>query len=46
MRMNSEKDIEMIMRSVMDNDDKNKVLWISGFYPNGKTAYYAVDLNE
>jgi len=46
MRMNSEKDIEMIMKSVMDNDDKNKVLWISGFYPNGKTAYYAVDLNE
>jgi serine protease Do len=46
MRMSSEKDIEMIMRSVMDNDDKNKVLWISGFYPNGKTAYYAVDLSE
>ena len=46
MRMNSEKDIEMIMKSVMDNNDKNKVLWISGFYPNGKTAYYAVDLNE
>ena len=39
------KDIEMIMRSVMDNDDKNKVQ-ISGFYPNGKTAYYAVDLSE
>ncbi len=44
MRMNSEKDIEEIMKSVMDTNEQNKVLWISGFYPSGKTAYYAVDL--
>lgn len=45
-RMSSEKDIETAMKAVMDNADQNKVLWITGFYPNGKTAYYAIDLNN
>lgn len=45
-KMSSEKDIETAMKAVMDNADQNKVLWITGFYPNGKTAYYAIDLNN
>ncbi len=45
-RMSSEKDIETAMKAVIDNADQNKVLWITGFYPNGKTAYYAIDLNN
>jgi Do/DeqQ family serine protease len=45
-KMSNEKDIETAMKAVMDNADQNKVLWITGFYPNGKTAYYAIDLNN
>ena len=45
-KMSSEKDIEMAMKTVMENADQNKVLWITGVYPNGRTAYYAVDLNN
>ncbi|MDD2284422.1 MAG: Do family serine endopeptidase [Paludibacter sp.] len=45
-KMSNERDIEMAMKTVLDNADQNKVLWITGFYPNGKTAYYAVDLNS
>lgn len=44
MRVSDEKDIETVMKATMDNGDGNKVLWITGVYPNGKTAYYAVDL--
>ncbi len=41
----SEKTIEDILKSVLDSDHQNRVLWITGFYPNGKSAYYAVDLD-
>lgn len=44
-RIESEKDLESVFQSVLESADQNKVLWISGFYPNGKTAYYAVDLD-
>lgn len=44
-KINDEKDVETVLKSVMDNGEQNKVLWVTGFYPNGKTAYYAVDLN-
>jgi Do/DeqQ family serine protease len=45
-RMSNEKDIETALKATMDNADSNKVLFITGFYPNGKTAYYAVDLTN
>ena len=45
-KISNEKDIETAMKSVLDNTDKNKVLWITGVYPNGKTAYYAVDISN
>lgn len=46
MKVSSDKDVETMISSVMDNTDQNKVLWISGIYPDGKTAYYAIDLNK
>jgi len=45
-RMSSEKDIETAMKSVADNADQNKVLWITGIYPDGKTAYFAIDMTK
>jgi Do/DeqQ family serine protease len=45
-KLSNEKDIETAMKAVMDNADHNKVLWITGFYPNGKTSNYASDLNN
>jgi len=42
----NEKDIETAMKSVMDNADQNKVLWITGIYPDGKTAYFAIDMTN
>ncbi|OJX90591.1 MAG: deoxyribonuclease HsdR [Paludibacter sp. 47-17] len=45
LRMTSEEDIKTALESVKDNEDANKVLWVSGFYPNGQTAYYAIPLN-
>ncbi|GAB1415877.1 trypsin-like peptidase domain-containing protein [Paludibacter sp.] len=44
-KINDEKDIDSVIKSVIDNGEQNKVLWITGFYPSGKAAYYAVDLN-
>jgi serine protease Do len=44
LNMTSVKDIQSVVDSVLGNADDNKVLWISGFYPNGQTAYYAIPL--
>jgi Do/DeqQ family serine protease len=45
-KMSSEEDVKTAVESVKDNAEENKVLWVSGFYPNGKTAYYAIPLNN
>jgi len=45
-KMSSVEDINTIFKGVMENSESNKVLWISGIYPNGKTAYFAVDLGK
>lgn len=36
--------VEQIIDAVSKSQDKG--LFISGFYPNGRTKYYAIDLNE
>lgn len=48
MRVNSEKDVEKIYKELISgrNGDREPVLFIAGIYPNGKTAYYAVDLAQ
>jgi len=45
-RMSDQKDIEKVFNAVLESVDNNKVLWITGVYPNGRTAYYAVDLGN
>lgn len=45
LRMKSEEDLKTLLESVNGNEESNKVLWVSGFYPNGQTAYYAIPLN-
>jgi serine protease Do len=46
LKMSSEEDIKTVLGTVTENQDENKVLWISGFYPNGKTAYFAIPMNN
>ena len=43
--INTEDDLaEVYEQTKSDNDEK--VLWLTGIYPNGQVVYYAVDLNE
>ncbi len=44
----SEKDIEKVYESLTTDrgGDEEPVMFIVGVYPNGKTAYYAVDLSR
>lgn len=46
-RVNSSDDVEKIYNSIMEADDEyDKVMFITGVYPNGKKVYYAVDLTD
>lgn len=38
------EDVEKIINTVAKSSDK--VLFIAGFYPNGRTTYYAIDLQD
>lgn len=42
----SVQDMERVFNSIMKNGATEKVMFIAGVYPNGKTGYYAVDLTE
>lgn len=37
-------DVEKMYNQIMKNDDEDKVMFITGIYPNGRKGYYAVDL--
>lgn len=39
-------DIDLVVKAVENSMDKDNVLFISGIYPNGKSAYYAINLQE
>ena len=45
-RVNSPKDVEKIYKDLTSsrNSDREPVMFIAGIYPNGKTAYYAIDV--
>ena len=43
--VNSVSDIEQIIKEVRQNNNNEQALFISGLSPNGRVAYYAVDLN-
>lgn len=42
----SEGDIQASFDAAINSGDTDKVLFIAGVYPNGRVAYYAVDLNQ
>lgn len=42
--VSSPDEVEQIIDVVSKSQDKG--LFVSGFYPNGRTKYYAIDLNE
>lgn len=48
MRVNSVKDIEKMYKDLTSgrNGEQEPVMFIAGIYPNGKTAYYAIDLAQ
>ncbi|MCL1867840.1 MAG: PDZ domain-containing protein, partial [Paludibacter sp.] len=43
----SEDDLQRAVNQIINgNDKKDKVLFLTGIYPNGRVAYYAVDLSK
>jgi Do/DeqQ family serine protease len=45
-KVTSPEDFDSIVDKILRTSSDDKVLFIKGFYPNGRTKYYAVDLNE
>ncbi|MGM9803249.1 MAG: Do family serine endopeptidase [Muribaculaceae bacterium] len=45
-RVNNVDDVESIYNSIMQSSDSDKVMFVTGIYPTGRRAYYAVDLSE
>ena len=44
--IHSSDDVQAAIDSVYKSSEKDKVLFIAGVYPNGKVAYYAVNLAD
>ncbi|HIU54396.1 MAG TPA: Do family serine endopeptidase [Candidatus Gallibacteroides avistercoris] len=44
--VSSAKDVEKIYNNIMKRQSAEKVMFIAGIYPNGKTGYYAVNLTD
>ena len=45
-KITSTEEFDTLVDKILKTSGDDKVLFIKGFYPNGKTKYYAVDLNE
>lgn len=45
-KISSPEAFDSLVEKMLRTSTGDKVLFIKGFYPNGKTKYYAVDLNE
>ncbi len=45
-RVSTPEQVESIYSSIRKSSDPEKVMFISGIYPNGRQAYYAVDLTD
>lgn len=45
-RVSSPRQVESIYNDIRKGSDPEKVMFISGIYPNGRQAYYAVDLSD
>lgn len=44
--VSAEKEVKEIVENIINSGEQNKVLFITGVYPNGKVTYYAVDLAQ
>ena len=44
--ISSEDDLQNAVNQVINSSDKDKVLFLTGVYPNGRVTYYAVDLSK
>ena len=42
----SVEDVQRAIDFALNKDEKEKALFLTGVYPNGKVAYYAIDLTE
>jgi S1-C subfamily serine protease len=45
-RVSTPDDVTRIYNSISKSSDRDKVMFITGVYPTGKQAYYAVNLND
>jgi len=45
-RVTSPDNIKAIARQVLKADSRERAMFISGFYPGGRQAFYAIDLNQ
>ena len=45
-KVSSPEDLERIVDSILKGRTEDQGLFIKGFYPNGRTKYYAIDLSE
>ncbi|MGV8962172.1 MAG: Do family serine endopeptidase [Candidatus Saccharimonadaceae bacterium] len=43
--VSSESDIAKIVQMTSSSNAEDKAIFVSGFYPNGKTQYFAIDLS-
>ena len=46
MRVKSGDEVEKLYHSIMNQDEYDKVMFITGLYPTGRKVYYAVDLAD
>lgn len=42
--VSSTDDIERIYNEIHNSSSRDKVMWIKGMYPDGRSAYYAIDI--
>ena len=42
--VNNPNDIERIYNTIQNSSSRDKVMFITGVYPNGRSAYYAIDI--
>ena len=44
-KVSSPEEIEKIVENILKGNAEDKVLFIKGFYPNGRSRYFAIDLS-
>lgn len=45
-RVSSPDEVKALARRILKADAGERVMFISGFYPGGRRAFYAIDLNR